>query len=52
MTTPHKTKIFGSVNLALMEPLETLSAERLKLLSKEEIRAYLHYYGMQMKITW
>lgn len=39
-------KKYGNVNLGFMDPVETLNPDSLKLFSKEELSAYLQYYGM------
>lgn len=42
-------KKFGNVNLGFMDPVETLHPDSLKLFSKEELSAYLQYYGMDLQ---
>lgn len=39
-------KKWGNVDLGLLHPVETLHPDSFKLFSKEEISAYLQYYGM------
>lgn len=45
MSTVPRKKIFGSVNLGFYEPVESLDPDQLKRFSKEELSAYLAYYG-------
>ena len=46
MTSAPKKLMFRGVNLALKDPIETLNPERLSALTKDELAAYLYYYGM------
>jgi hypothetical protein len=46
MANLPRRKTYGSVNLAFLEPVERLDPDQLKKFSKEELSAYLLYYGM------
>lgn len=45
MSIPPRKRIFGNVNLGYYDPVEALDPDQLKRFSKEELSAYLLYYG-------
>lgn len=50
MAIPAKKTLVNGVNLALLEPVETLNPDQLKKYNKEELGAYLMFYGTPLFI--